>query len=58
MLKYLRITKNYIFIYSREDLTLVKYTNSNFQTDKDSIKPNFSYVFTLARGAITWRSIN
>ena len=35
----------------------IGYTNSNFQSDKDSRKLTSGNVFTLGGGAISWRSI-
>ena len=46
-----------MLVYSGEDLTPLGYTDSNFQTDKDSRKSTSGSVFTLGGGAIVWRSI-
>ena len=45
-----------MLVYSREDLTPIGYTNSDFQFDKDSKKSTFSSLFTLGGRAIVWRS--
>ena len=36
ILKYLRRTRNYILVYSGRDLIHIGYTDSDFQSDKDS----------------------
>ena len=38
ILKYLNRTKNYMLVYFGEDLTPIGYTDSDFQSDKDSRK--------------------
>ena len=57
ILKYLRRTRNYILVYSGEDMILRGYTDSDFQTDVDSRKSTSRSIFTLGGGAIVWRSI-
>ena len=57
ILKYLKRTRNYMLVYSREDMILRGYTDSDFQTDVDSRKSTSGSVFTLGGGAIVWRSI-
>ncbi|KAA0060816.1 gag/pol protein [Cucumis melo var. makuwa] len=41
-----------------KDLILTRYTNLDFQTDKDSRKFTSGSVFTMNRRAMVWRSIN
>ena len=36
----------------------IGYTDSDFQSDRDSRKSTSGYVFTLRGGAIIWRSVN
>ena len=38
ILKYLRRTRDYMLVYSSEDLKILRYTNSDFQGDRDSKK--------------------
>ena len=57
ILKYLRRTRNYMLVYSGQDLIPLGYTDSDFQTDKDSRKSTSGSVFTLGGGAIVWRSV-
>ncbi|TYJ99632.1 gag/pol protein [Cucumis melo var. makuwa] len=46
ILKYLRRTRNYMLVYGAKDLILTGYTDSDFQTDKDSRKFTSGSVFT------------
>ncbi|KAA0032337.1 gag/pol protein [Cucumis melo var. makuwa] len=57
ILKYLRRTRDYMLVYEAKDLILTGYTDSDFQTDKDSRKSTSESVFTLNRGAVIWCSI-
>ncbi|KAL4025380.1 hypothetical protein IC575_013770 [Cucumis melo] len=57
ILKYLRRTRDYMLVYGAKDLILTGYTDSDFQTDKDSRKSTLGSVFTLNGGAVVWRSI-
>ena len=55
--KYLKRTRDYMLVYSGEDLMPLGYTDFDFQSDKDSRKSTSGLVFTLGGGAIVWRSI-
>ncbi|KAH9735169.1 hypothetical protein KPL71_017652 [Citrus sinensis] len=57
IMKCLKRTKNYMLVYSGDELIPVGYTDSDFMSDKDSRKSTSSYVFTLGSGAISWRSV-
>ncbi|KAH9705191.1 hypothetical protein KPL70_011781 [Citrus sinensis] len=57
IMKYLKRTKNYMLVYSGDELILVGYTDSNFMSDKDSRKSTSGYVFTLGSRASSWRSV-
>ena len=52
ILKYLRRTEDYMLVYGSKNLILIGYTNSEFQTDKDSRKSTSCSVFTLNRGVV------
>ena len=56
-MKYLKRTKNYMLVYSGDELISVGYTNSDFMSDKNSRKSTSGYVFTLGSRAISWRSV-
>ena len=43
IMKYLKRIKNYILVYSGDELILVGYTDSNFMSDKDSRKSTSGY---------------
>ena len=57
ILKYLRRTRDYMLVYSGDDLKIMGYTDSDFQEDRDSRKSTSGSVFTLSGGAVAWRSI-
>ncbi|TYJ96817.1 gag/pol protein [Cucumis melo var. makuwa] len=57
ILKYLRRTKDYLLVYGSKDLILTRYTDSDFQTDKDARKSTSRSVLTLNGEAVVWRSI-
>ena len=57
ILKYLQRTRNYMLVYTSQNMILRGYTDSDFQTDVDSRKSTYGSVFTLCGGAIVWRNI-
>ncbi|XP_075076392.1 secreted RxLR effector protein 161-like [Nicotiana tabacum] len=57
IIKYLKRTRDYMLIYQSDDLVPIGYTDSDFQSDRDSRKSTSGNVFTLGGGAISWRSI-
>ncbi|RVX12712.1 Retrovirus-related Pol polyprotein from transposon TNT 1-94 [Vitis vinifera] len=57
ILKYLRMTRNYMLVYFGRELIPIRYTDSDFQSDRDSRKFTSGAVFTLGGGAIIWRSV-
>ncbi|XP_075080638.1 secreted RxLR effector protein 161-like [Nicotiana tabacum] len=57
IIKYLKRTRDYMLVYRSDDLVPIGYTNSDFQSDRDSTKSTSGNVFTLGGGAISWRSI-
>ena len=46
-----------MLVYLDESLVPIGYTDSNFQSDRESRKSTSGYVFTLRGGAISWRSV-
>ena len=46
-----------MLVYHDESLEPIGYTDSDFQSDIDSIKSTSGYVFTFGGGAISWRSV-
>ena len=57
ILKYLTITRDYMLVYTSGDPNLIGYTDSDFQSNKDSRKLTSRSIFTLGGGAVVWRSI-
>ena len=57
ILKYLRRTRDYMLVYSSDDLKIQGYTDSDFQGDRDSRKSTSGSVFTLGGAAVVWRSV-
>ena len=55
--KYLQRTKSYVLEYQARDLTPLGFTDSDFQSDRDSRKSTSKCVFTLCGGAISWKSV-
>ena len=56
-LHYLQGTKGLMLTYRRSDsLHIEGYSDSDFVGDVDDRKSTSSYVFTLAGGAISWKS--
>jgi hypothetical protein len=53
ILKHLKGTRDYALVYKADDLVPVRYTNSNFQADKDERKFTNGYMFNLFRRAIS-----
>ena len=52
ILKYLRRTRDYMLVYSSGNLNPIGYTDSYFQSDKDSRKSTSGSIFTLGGEAI------
>ena len=46
-----------MLVYQDESLVPIGYTDSDFQSDRESRKSTSGYVFTLGVGAISWRSV-
>ena len=50
ILKYLRRTRDYMLVYSGDDLKIHGYTDSDFQGDRDPRKSTSSSMFTFGGG--------
>ena len=57
ILKYLRRTRDYVLVYSGDDLKIHGYTDSDFQGDRDSRKSTSGSVITLGGAVIVWKSV-
>ena len=56
-LRYAQGTKDLMLTYKRSDCLEIRgYSDADFAGDKDDRKSTSGYVFTLAGGAISWRS--
>jgi len=57
VLRYLQGTKHYMLTYKRSDsLEVIGYSDADFAGCVDTTKSTSGYVFTLANGAISWKS--
>ncbi|XP_047326789.1 secreted RxLR effector protein 161-like [Impatiens glandulifera] len=57
VMRYLKKTKDYMLTYRRSDhLEIVGYSDSDFAGCLDSRRSTYGCVYTLAGGAISWRS--
>src|SRR6266540_1775933 len=57
VLRYLQGTKGYMLTYRKsDDLEVVGYSYADFAGCVDSKKSTSGYIFTLAGGAISWKS--
>ena len=52
ILKYLRRTRDYMLVYLGRDLNPIGYTDSDFQSDKDSRKSTSGSIFPLGGGVV------
>ena len=46
-----------MLVYSGQDLIPLRYTDSDFQSNRDSRKSMSRSIFTLGGGASVWRSV-
>ncbi|MCO5551072.1 hypothetical protein L7F22_004569 [Adiantum nelumboides] len=56
ILRYLKATKNMCICYGSQELSVMGYTDSDYAGDLDNRRSTSRYVFTMARGAVSWRS--
>ena len=58
VMRYLQRTKNYMLVYRRVDsLEVIGYSDSDFAGCQDDLKSTSGYIFMLAGGAISWKSV-
>ena len=58
VMRYLQKTKDYMFTYRRSNhLEIMGYSDSDFIGCLDSRKSTSAYIFMLARGAVSWKSV-
>ena len=46
-----------MLVYHGDELSPIRYTDSDFQSDVNLRKSTFGYVFTLGGATVSWRSI-
>ena len=57
VMRYLQGTKNHMLTYRKTDsLEIMGYSNADFAGCKDTKRSTSGYIFTLAGGAISWKS--
>ena len=56
LLRYLKGTYDYGLSYCGYPTILEGYCDANWISDTDEVKPTSGYVFTLAGGAVSWKS--
>src|SRR5215216_6967403 len=56
LMRYLKGSASYGIHYTRYPRVLEGYSDSNWISDADKIKATSGYVFTLAGGAVSWKS--
>ena len=58
LLRYLKLTTKYGLCYSKcdEGILLTSFVDSNYANDRDKRKSTTSYVFTVCRSCISWKS--
>ncbi|XP_048229448.1 secreted RxLR effector protein 161-like [Ricinus communis] len=58
ILRYLQGTKDHMLTYRRSNhLEVIGYSDSDFARYVDTRKSTFGYLFLLAKGAISWKSV-
>jgi hypothetical protein len=58
VLRYLKGTKDFILTYRRSNiLDVVRYSNVDFAGCSDDRRSTFGYIFMMARGSISWKSV-
>ena len=58
VVKYLQGTKDYMLLYRRANyLEVTGYLDVDFASCMDSRKSTFGYIFMLASGVVSWRSV-
>ena len=58
VMRYLQRTKDYMLTYRKSDqLEIIGYSDSDFAGCRDSMKSTSGYIYLLAGGAISWKSV-
>ena len=58
VMRYLQRTKDYMLTYRKSDqLKIIGYSDFDFAGCRDSMKSTSSYIYLLAGGVISWKSV-
>ena len=58
VMRYLQWIKDYMLTYRKSDqLEIIGYSDSDFSRCRDSMKSTSGYIYLLARGDISWKSV-
>ena len=58
VMRYLQRTKDYLLTYRKSDqLEIIGYFDSNFAGCRDSMKSTSGYIYLLAGGVVSWKSV-
>ena len=57
-MRYLQRTKDYMLVYRKmENLEVLGYTDSDFAGCSNDLKSTSGYIFMMAGGVISWKSV-
>ena len=56
ILRYLKVTADYVLCYQGSDLRMIGYSDADWGSDLDERKSTSGYAFLLNNGTITWSS--
>lgn len=60
VLRYLQRTKNNMLVFRRiekHELEVIGYSDASYKSDYDDLKSTSGYIFMMAGGAISWKSV-
>ena len=58
VMRYLQRTKYYILVYRKlENLEVLGYIDSDFAGCSENLKSTSGYIFMMAEGSISWKSV-
>jgi len=58
VMRYSKRTRGYMLTYKRSDqLEITGFSDSDFAGCQDNLKSTSGYIFMLAGGAVSWRSV-
>ncbi|XP_060170759.1 secreted RxLR effector protein 161-like [Lycium barbarum] len=58
VMRYLKKTRDYMLVYRKvDDLEVIGYSDSDFGGCPDDLRSTSSFIFMLAGGVISWKSV-